>query len=193
MMRTKRTLTVIALAALVALGSLGIFRETQPVRAQDTLPPPIGERISFGMVGLTRGQTIRLSVVNAIPYDSAFPPGPSRVALTFLNGDGQPFRNRDGSVIQRALELEPGRAAFLDLDADDIQWPPGPTRIQLRAVVNVIPPPIPDSNEQPPPVPDRIVSSVEVFNSSNARTVLFIGNPGVIRGFNPQPDPPLGQ
>jgi hypothetical protein len=37
------------------------------------------------------------------------------------------------------------------------------------------------------------VPSVEVFNNSNGRTVLFMGNPGVSRGFNPQPDPPSEQ
>jgi len=50
-----------------------------------------------------------------------------------------------------------------------------------------VPPPIGD---QPPPIGERIVSSVEIFNA-NGRTVVFIGNPGVIHGFNPQPDPPL--
>lgn len=61
-MRTKRTVTVITLAALVALGSLGIFRETRRARAQEQTPPaneqppPVGERISFGMVGLAQGR-----------------------------------------------------------------------------------------------------------------------------------------
>ena len=191
-MRTKRTLMIAAtLVAVFAFTAFGIFRETRRVHAQSDEPPPGADRISFGMVGITQGQTVRLSVVNAIPYDSAFPPGPSRVALTFLDAEGRRFRNREGSIIRRAVDLQPGRATFLDLNADDIQWPPGPTRIQLRAVVIVVPPPTGDSNEQPPPVGERIVPSVEVFNNANGRTVLFIGNPGVIRGFNPQPDPPL--
>ena len=38
------------------------------------------------MVGITRGQTIRLSVVNAIPYDSAFPPGPIRCKREACSG-----------------------------------------------------------------------------------------------------------
>jgi hypothetical protein len=189
-MRTKRTLTIAAtLVALVAFAAFGIFRETRRVQAQtDEVPPPNHDRISFGMVGITQGQTIRLSVVNAIPYDSAFPPGPTRVLMTFLDAEGRRLRQRDGSPARRVVELQPGRAAFLDLNYDD--FPPGPTRLQLRAVVNVQPPPNPDSNV-PPPIPDRIVPSVEVFNNANGRTVLFIGNPGRIRGFNPQPDPPI--
>ena len=189
MLRTKRTLTVITLVALAALGSLGIFRETRRARAQsDEVPPPVNDRISFGMVGITRGETIRLSVADI--SDAICPC--SCVLLNFRDAEGRLLRRRDGSVIQRALELGPGRAASLDLDADDLQFPPGPSRLQLRAVVNVLPPSIGDINMLPPPVGDRIMPSVEVFNSSNGRTVLFIGNPGVIRGFNPQPDPPLG-
>ena len=110
------------------------------------------------------------------------------MVLTFLNGDGQHFRNRDGSPVRRVVMLQPGQSTFLDLDADDLQFPPGPSRFQLRAVVTAQPPPV---GENPPPVGDRIVPSVEVFNSSNGKTVVFIGNPGVVRGFNPQPDPPL--
>jgi hypothetical protein len=110
--------------------------------------------------------------------------------LTFLDADGHRFRSRDGSIIRRAMDLDPDRATFLDLNADDIQWPPGPSRLQLRALVNAWPPG-PTDEEQPPPVTDLIVTSVEVFNNANSRTVLYIGNPGVIRGFNPQPDPPM--
>ena len=195
-MRTKRKLTFAAsIAALAALLTLGTLQEARRAEAQtDETPPPVHDRISFGMVGITRGQTIRLSVVNAIPYDSAFPPGPTRVALTFLNGDGQLFRNRDGSPVRRVASLEHGQSTFLDLDAGDLQWPPGPTRLQLRAVVNVIPPPQPDSNEVPPPVGDRIMPSVEVFNNATGRTDFVMSKePGYRRLTSPQPDPPLGQ
>jgi hypothetical protein len=193
-MKTKRTLTIATvLVALATFTTLGIFRGTRPVHAQDTTPPPVNDRISFGMVGLTQGQTIRLNVVNSLPPPIGdYPPGPTRVVLTFLNAEGNRFRNRDGSFIQRTVQLDPGHATSLDLNVDDIQFLPGPSRLQLRAVVTAVPPPIPDS-EQPPPVGERIVPSVEVFTSSNLRTVFYIGNPGVIRGFNPQPDPPLGQ
>jgi len=192
-MKTKRTLTTATvLVALAALMTLGIFRGTRRVHAQDQQPPTQPDRISFGMVGITQGQTLRVTAVNTtLPNDANYPPGPSRVALTFLNSDGQLFRNRDGSVVRRVVMLERGHAAFLDFDFDE--FPPGPVRLQLRAVVNVLAPPHPESNELPPATNDRIVPSVEVFDNANGRTVLFMGNPGVIRGFNPQPDPPLGQ
>ena len=184
-MKTKRTLIIATgLVALAALTTLGIFHGTRQALAQD-VSPPTPDRISFGMVGITQGQTIRLNVVNAIPYDSAFPPGPSRVVLTFLDADGHRLRDRRGEIIRRAVDLEPGKATSLDLNADDLQYPPGPTRLQLRAIVNAQPPPIPDS-EIPPPVHDRIVTSVEVFNNANGRTVFALAAaPGVQKLHSP--------
>lgn len=194
-MTKKRRLTIAGVTAGFAVLMTLSLIHLRTARAQDQQPPPNPDRISFGMVGVTRGQTIRLNVVNAIPYDSAFPPGPSRVVLTFLDAQGRQLRNRDGSPVRRAAQLERDQSTMLDLDFD--QWPPGPTRLHFRAVVDVIPPPIgeqpPPIGEIPPPIGDRVVASVEIINNATDRTVLFIGNPGVIRGFNPQPDPPLGQ
>ena len=171
-MRTKRSLTSAAvLVAFAALLTLGIFPGTRQVHAQDVAP--VGDRISFGMVGITAGQTVRLSVVNTIPYDSALPPSPIRVVMTFFGADGHRLRHRDGSIIRRAIELQPEQATFLDLNADDLQFPPGPSRLQLRAVVNAFPPPNPESGV-PPPTNDRIVPSVEIFNNANGRTVFVM-------------------
>lgn len=185
-MKSKRTLTVITLVALIALGSLGIFRETRLAQAQDQTPPPVHDRISFGMVGITPGQTIRLSVVNTdFTRQGELPPDPCRVVLTFLDAEGRHYRTRDGAVVRRVVQLRPGQATFLDLNADEFAT--GGSRIQLRAVVTATPPPTHDSNALPP---DPCVPSVEVINNANGKTVFFMGNPGVIRGFNPQPDPP---
>jgi hypothetical protein len=143
------------------------------------------DRISFGIVDLTQGQTIRLSVVNTFPPRAPdLAPSPSRVVLTFLDGEGRVIHNNDRSPVRKVVMLQPGKATFLDLNADDLQYPPGPTRLQLRAVLKAEP--TPSGNLAAP-----FVSSVEVFNNANGRTVFFVGNPGVIHGFNPQPDPPL--
>ena len=178
----------IALAALTTVGLLLGAGQYQ-VQAQDQQPSPVPDRISFGLVGITHGQTIRLSAANTtIPNDLNFPPGPTRVSLTFLDAEGRPFRSHDGSVVRRVVDLQRGQSTFLDLNYDEL--PPGPSRLQLRAVLTVLPPG-PTKSDTPPPIGDRIVPSVEVINNGNARTVLFVGNPGVIHGFNPQPDPPL--
>ena len=120
--------------------------------------------------------------------DSSYPPGPTRVAIIVVNSHGDPFRNRDGSPVRRVVMLDRGESAFLDLNADDFQYPPGPTRLQLRAVVNVTPPPIgdhpPPVGDHPPPVPDRIVTSVEVFNN-NGRTVFALAAPPSVRTVPP--------
>ena len=193
-MKTKRSLTIAAIVvALAALLTISAIRGTRIARAQDRITPPQPERISFGMVGITQGQTIRLNVTNI--SDVVCPC--SRVVLTFLDADGRRFRHRDGTFIRRVVELEPGRATFLDLNADDFQFPPGPTRLQLRAVVNVfptpwvVPPPVdgvpPPVGDNPPPVPDRIVTSVEIFNN-NGRTVFALAAPPSVR----TQAPPIG-
>jgi hypothetical protein len=143
------------------------------------------DRISFGMVSLTQGQTIRLGVVNTFPSRTPdLAPSLCRVMLTFLDSEGRVIHNNDRSPLHKGVKLQPGRTTFLDLNANDLQYPPGPTHLQLRVVLKAEPTP---SSSQAAP----FVSSVEVFDNANGRTVFFVGNPGVIHGFNPQPDPPL--
>ena len=184
-MKTKRTITIISIiTALAIMAAFGIFRQTTPVKAQDQAPP-VGERFSFGMVGLTDRQTMRVNVSNIIAAsDSNWPPGPTRVAIIVVNSRGQLVRNRSGQVIRRVVQLERGDSTFLDVDFDELT--PGPIRGQLRAVVSVIPPPVGDNNA----LQDGVcIPSVEIINNSTGKTLFM--NPAVIRGFNPQPDPPM--
>jgi hypothetical protein len=183
-MKSKRTLSIAAvLVALAALLTLGILRGTRSVQAQDTVPPPTNDRISFGMVGITRGQTMRLSVANI--SEIICPCG--RVLLNFRDAEGRLVRNRDGRPIRKEVTLEPGQSTFLDLDTDDLQYPPGPTRLQIRAVITVIPPPI---GEVSPPSPDRIVPTVEVITNANGRTAFAIAAVPAVQRLNP---PPVGE
>ena len=188
-MKTKRTLTIATvLIALAALLTLGVFRGTRNVHAQDQTPPPVNDRISFGMVGITEGQTVRVNVSNVIAQnDSNFPPGPIRVAIVVVNSNGNPFRNRDGNPIRKVVMLERGDSTFLDVNFSEL--PPGPVRAQLRAVITEQPPPINDSNQIPPPVGERIVTTVEVINNANGRTVFALSAPPSIR----QVPPPVGE
>jgi len=193
-MKTKRTLTIATgLLALVVLLTLGLFRGSRQVNAQDQIPPPVPDRIAFGSVGITSGQTARVNVTN---ISTAVCPC-QRVVLTFRGPNGQLLQNQKGEVIRRSVELQPGESTFLDVDYGDL--PPGPTRLQLRAGITFLPPsPIDDSqvrlhlNERqvPPPVADTMVSTVEVINNADGRTQFVVTNPAVLRGFNPQPDPP---
>jgi hypothetical protein len=194
-MKNKRILTIaIAVFGLAVITTFGIFQNTKSVKAQDQIPPPVPERISFGMVGITSGQTVRVAVSNTImPNDANLPPGPTRVVLNFRLPNGQLLRNRSGDVIRKVVDLERGDSTFLDVDFSATPPPIG-DRLQLRAVVVVHPPPTGDINETPPPIGDRIVSTIEVINNRDGRTQFVVfTSPAVVRGFNPQPDPPLGQ
>ena len=189
-MRIKNTFTVAAIAVAIAvIVTIAVFRNFQTVRAQDQLPPPVNDRISFGSVGLTAGQTLRVSVTNTImPGDVGLPPGPSRVNMTFRYSNGNLVRDsRSGEIVRRTVELSRGDTAVLDLDYD--QLPPGPSRAQVRPVIVVHhAPPVGDTNAIPY---DSAVPSVEVINDSNGRTQFaMFSHPAVARGFNPQPDPP---
>ena len=187
-MKTKRRIvTSLALVALATLMSLGVFKGTERAHAQD-VSPPNPDRISFGMVGITPGQTIRLNVVNLFPPGPTMPelpPSPIRVTLTFLDREGHLFRNRDGSPVGRVAMLEPGESAFLNLSAD--QFAGGAARLQLRAVVTVQPPPVPEG-QLPPPTGDRIATTVEVIENATARTSLVMSGPPSVQKL----PPPIG-
>ena len=181
-MNTKRkTVTSLALVALAALVSFGIFTGEPRAHAQDQLPPPVDGRISFGMVGITQGQTARINVANVIAQnDSNYPPGPTRVAIVVVNSNGSPFRNRDGSPVRKVAMLERGESTFLDFNFDE--FPPGPSRIQLRAVVTEQPPPVNDSNALPP---GPIVPTVEIITNATGRTVFVLSGPPSVRALPP--------
>ena len=188
MKRNRTAAVLISIAILAAIAAVAMLNRPQPVRAQD-IPPPTNDRHSFAAVGITSGQTLRITVANTImPNDVNLPPGPTRVTMFFRLPNGNVARDgRTGDAIRRVVDIERGDAAFLDLDYDRL--PPGPTRAQLRPVVVVqLPPPVHDTNAIPD---DSAVTSVEVINNANGRTQFAIfTHPAVARGFNPQPDPP---
>jgi hypothetical protein len=161
---------LILIAALVVIAALcADLRVEQRTQARD-VSPSIGDRISFGLAGITAGQTMRISVANTLmPNDADLPPDPCRVVLNFRNSSGQLVRNRNGEVIRRAVDLQRGESTFLDLNFDE--FPPGSARLQLRAVVVVLPPPASVRNQFPP---DPCVSTVEVINNVNGRTAFAI-------------------
>jgi len=184
-MKNKKTLIITMAIALTLIATVAILRRPIQVNAQDQQPPPVPERIFFGIVGITSGQTMRINVTSLIPPPvNDLPPSPIRVAMAFRYANGNLARNRKtGEVIRKVVDLESGDSAFLEVDYEML--PPGPTRAQLRAVVVVQPPPTQDTNL----LQDGVcVPSVEVINNSTGKTLFM--NPAVVRGFNPQPDPP---
>src|SRR5688572_23864872 len=95
-----RLLLIAVFAALVSLSALGTFMAPLATKAQDQLPPPVNDRVSFGLVGITAGQTVRISVANTImSADVNLPPGPTRVTMNFRYMNGNLVRDsRTGQV-----------------------------------------------------------------------------------------------
>ena len=182
----KRTITFATmLVAFAVFTTVGVFHETRKVHAQDQ-PPPIGDRISFGLVTLTTGQTARINVANVIAQgDADFPPGPSRVAIVMVDSSGNPLRTRDGNPIRRVVMLGRGESTFLELNADDFTIGAG-GRIQLRAVVTVHPPPEPDRIALPP---DPCVPTFEVINNANGRTAFALSALPAVQSIHAPPNP----
>jgi hypothetical protein len=185
-MKTKRLITIsILVAASVVLGILGVTSPTPHVKAQGGENESGGfERVSFASVGITNGQTLRVTVSNTIlPNNADLPPGPTRVVIVFRAMNGQLIRNRGGDVIRRAVELDRGESALLDLDYD--QLPPGPSRAQVRPIATMQYLTMDIAEHKP------MVVGAEVINNVNGRTQFgTFSSPAVVRGFNPQPDPP---
>ena len=187
-MKNKSILALLGVVTVTALTTLGLFRGTRIAKAQDDAGPPIPihnsdqDPISSGMVGIVQGQTLRLSVVNL--SEAGCPCW--RVILNFRDAAGELVRRSDGSIVQQQIELEPGRAQSLDLSYDEL--PPSPIRQQLRAVARLTPPD--GTNQEHKPFRDQIITTVEIFDNATGRTEVSLTSPAVLRGFNPQPDPP---
>ena len=186
-MKKLGTITFAILLVVATTAAVFTFRQPTRVNAQTEGASGGFERLSFGSVGITSGQTIRVSVANTFqPNDPNLPPGPTRVVIAFRFLNGNLVRNRSGEAIRRVVDLERGDSAVLDLDYD--QLPPGPSRIQVRPVITVTPPPVGDTVGTPP---DGTAQSIEVINNANGRTQFAVfTHPASLRGFNPQPDPP---
>ena len=107
------------------------------------------------MVGLAKGQTARLNVVNIGDPNQ----GSCQVQMTFYDNEGK----------QLALDvqkIDPGIATFLDLSYNDVGDPH--IRVQIRSWAKVL---VGD--------PTICFSSLEVFDDETGKTTLFIGDPSI--------------
>lgn len=150
----------IALAALISLAAA-------PAHALiDTI------RYHSSPVGVTDGQYARLSAyfVQSESGRPELPPGPCRVTMRLLNQAG-------ATVAESVVTLGPGRDTVLD-------FRPAGLRAGERATVRAVILGERDASGLAP----RIVPSLEVVDVETGRTT--IASPGLIRGFNPQPEPP---
>src|SRR5262249_6515069 len=143
-----------------------------PASHVSALPCPGGcqhaTSFTFGMLGITPGQTARLNVVNAIPVGPpTIPVGPPiRVTLMFVDGNGNPF-SIAGVPLQTTVTLGPGQSGFLDVNGDAIPSGPPiipsgpPTRVEIRALVS----------ECEGCSTGLVVPTLEVFENATGRTM----------------------
>lgn len=163
-MRNKKKLAgLAALTAAAILITIGIAYKSQRVDAFNPQPDPPG----FGMIGITLGQTLRVTVVNTNPAPNAeIPPDPVRVTVNFRDGSNNLFRNADGTPVRRIVQLDGGESTTLDLNGNNFSRSlDSAGRIQLCPVVAIQQP---DGTGNIPP--DPVIPTVEVFNNNNGRT-----------------------
>ncbi len=136
------TLITLAIALVFFFGA-----RTEPAQAyEDPNEKPLP------MVGLAKGQTARLNMVNIGDPNVE----PCEVQMVFYDSQGKEL----ASDIQK---LDPGMATFLDLSYAAIGNPN--LRVQFRAWVKVI------------GDPTLCLASLEVFDEETGRTMVFIGDP----------------
>jgi hypothetical protein len=135
-----------------------------------------------GTFGLAAGQTARISVLHAgaarvggvIPCVGVFDMAGTQLAE--LEGD---------------TPVRPGQGAFFDFDAGRLGLHAG-ERAQLRVEVELSQPP--DPTQPPDPARERrlraedAIVTLEVFDNETGKTTFVL--PVVLKGFNPQPEPP---
>ena len=179
-MNYKRTITITATASILTAVAAFAFMRFAPQKVEAFNPQP--DPPAFGIVGITGGQTLRVNVVNTNGITAPdVPPGPCRVAMTFLDANGNPFTNGNGVIIRRVVQLQGGQSTFLLLNADNfvretnvrLQLRPD-VRIQQADIVNGIP-------------PDPCIPTVEVINNATGKTQFMMQFvPAVQRNVIPQ-------
>lgn len=165
----KRVNLKIKLIALVTLAATAAVCTMIRVRAQDQ--SHFAPVVQFGLLGITRGQTARLSVANvSSPDNPLVPPDPCRVTISFIDADGNVLLNNAGQPVRREVTLEPGHSAFLQINGDNLV-PRDQVRLNFRPLVTVMP-------ADPNLPPDPCFPTLEVINNTTGRTsLLYSGTP----------------
>ena len=158
--------------AIVTVLAAGATWEVRRARAFNPQPDPPGR---YTMVGIVRGQSIRINASNINPADPNSPPDPCRVRLAFMDADGTVLTNpRTGEAAGRTVTLQRGQSTFLHLDADEFFiGDTAAARLELRPVFRSV---SLASNGQAPP--DPCVPSVEVIDNATSKTsFVYEGTP----------------
>lgn len=121
--------------------------------------------VDFGMVGIVRGQTARLNVVNT----SEWPHRSCELALLFFDHTGKRI------VVWDQFELAAGQARHLDLNADSLELASG-ERAQVRARVS-----FEGRGRGKDIVCQQVVATEEVYDNDTKKTQIL--NPPMVKGI----------
>jgi hypothetical protein len=124
-----------------------------------------------GLFGVTGGQTIRVSLWNAGNRGGIIP------CTRVFDLSGALLAEIEGTP------TGPGEGTFVDVNAADFGLREG-ERMQVRVEVELSPPP---NDNRRVRTSDGILT-LEVFDAATGRTAFTM--PWVLKGFNPQPEPP---
>jgi hypothetical protein len=153
--------------------------------------------LATGLVGVAYGQEVQLHVTRlppdpVVPPDPVQPPDPIHLMLSLVDEAG-------ATVADKHVVLEAGRSDTLRVAGSTAFR----GRVLLRGGIAPCVHPAdsrpPDDDSPPPdddsPPPDDslenggILATLEVVETLTGRTTVVV-NPLVLRGFNPQPEPP---
>jgi hypothetical protein len=169
----KRGITVTMLIAMALVATaVPVSRETLRASAQQEESAEVaasGRNLTlFGMIGLARGQTARLNVVNLrstptveLTPDQVVTLVPCSIRLRFVD--------QRGNTIARSVEnIVPGTGAFLDLPFAEAT-PRGfeGKRIEIRAIVRALGRPEDERRRC------ATLATLEIFDSETGRTSVI--------------------
>ena len=160
-MSTRNMFTKLSIAiALVALFATSALWELRRVQAGSE-----NQRVArFSTLGVTRGQSLRLNVVNVNPVE--VPPDPYRVRLAFMDTDGNVLRDPSGEPVGKTMTLQNGQSTSLTLNGDDFVIGDAiATGIQVRPFV--LSQALDNSKTNPP---DPVAPVLEVVDNATAKT-----------------------
>jgi hypothetical protein len=138
----NRSMKALALGAMVVIIAVTVSNRT--ARAISSFS------FTSGLVGITQGQTARLSVVNTLDKDV-------QVELSFLDDGGKVLILRDGIV-------SAGKSF-----SENFQHPGGANRLEFRGVVR---------EAAARRDSEAIIICLQVFDNETGKTTLMIGGDG---------------
>lgn len=170
----NQKMTWIRCAVTVAAGVAALLATVPRAEAQE-IAPGTPDKVAFGLVGITRGQSARVNVVIGNPDFIGNPnlrPVSCHVMLSFVDETGAPFLDRAGNRIAVDGSVRPGQSLSLDLHSFDVFRMGGSSRRQIRAVAwgEQVPGP-PDSPSTACLLP--AVLTEEIYELSSGRTSVL--------------------